>query len=293
MNSQGDKLPQDQYAEVDSLRLRYWTEGQGEDVILLHGLGGSVEDWAVAFDWLNGLFRLWALDLPGSGRSDKSARDYSVSFFVRVILHFMAVQEIERTHVVGLSMGGGIGIALSIQAPRRMHRLVLVNSALLGRRLHPFLHLCALPLLGELLLLPTAKVVERYISWCLADPKRASSEWLAVHKELATLPGAKRAYLATLRSNSGVLGTRRRELQPILSALPGLSPETLIICGERDRFIPKCYARRAAARIPNAVLVSLPDCGHVPHIERPDLFYPLVFSFLKEGKRRMPSRADK
>ena len=283
MISMKDKFPQDQYAKVDGLRLRYWTKGQGEDVLLLHGLGGSVEDWAGAFERLSAQFRLWALDLPGSGRSDTSIHDYSVSLFVRVIIDFMAIHGIKRAHVVGISMGGGIGIALSIQIPVLVQRLVLVDSSLLGRRLHPFLCLCALPLLGELLLYPIPKVVERYISWCLADPRKASSEWIAIRKELATLPGAKQAFLATLRSGTGVLGTRRRVLQPILSALPQLSPETLIVCGKRDRFIPTCYGRQAASRIPNAWFVSFPDCGHVPHIECPNLFYRLLSSFLRKG----------
>lgn len=279
-------FPQDHYAEVHGLRLRYWTKGRGEDALLLHGLGGSVEDWAGAFERLSGDsgdFRLWALELPGSGRSDKQTRGYSVDLFGRIVVGFLDLHGIKQPHIVGVSMGGGIGLALALRLPARVGRLVLVNSALLGRRLHPFLHLCTLPVLGELLLQPTPKVVERYISWCVGDPESAPAEWVSTHKELAMLPGAKQAFLATLRAANSVFGTKKREFQPILSGLPRLSAETLIICGERDRFIPKRYAVRAARRIPHARLVLFSKCGHVPHVECPDRFYSLVAAFLAGG----------
>jgi 4,5:9,10-diseco-3-hydroxy-5,9,17-trioxoandrosta-1(10),2-diene-4-oate hydrolase len=134
-------------------------------------------------------------------------------------------------------------------------------------------------------------VVERYIGWCVASPDNAPSEWVAVHKELAMLPGAKQAFLAVLRAANGVFGTKRRELEPILFALPQLSAETLLICGGKDRFIPTRYSRRAAARMPEARLVVFPDCGHVPHVECPERFYPLVSSFLKGGLGRL-ERSD-
>lgn len=248
-----------------------------------------MEDWDEAFRRLDGNFRLWALDLPGSGRSEKPVHGYSLDFFVQVTLQFLDLKGIARPHIIGVSMGAGIGIALSIQAPARVSCLVLVSPALLGRRLYLFLHLCTIPLLGELFLRPSPTVVERYITWCLANPKKAPSEWVAVHKELASLSGAKRAFLATLRASAGILGMRRHILRPILAALPHLSPEALIICGERDRFIPTEYARKAADRIANAQFISLPDCGHALRAECAPLFYPLVCSFLKG---ETPSRGD-
>jgi len=283
MTAMQGRFPQDHYAEVHGMQLRYWTKGRGEDALLLHGLGGSVEDWASAFERLSEDFRLWALELPGSGRSDKPTRGYSVDFFGRIVVGFLDLYGIEQPHIVGVSMGGGIGLALALRLPARVGRLVLVNSALLGRRLHPFLHLCTLPVLGELLLQPTPKVVERYIGWCVGDPDKAPAEWVSTHKELAKLPGAKQAFLAMQRAANSVFGTKKRELQPILSRLPRLSVETLIICGERDRFIPRRYAVRAARRIPHAQLVVFPDCGHVPHVEFPDRFYTLIATFLAGG----------
>jgi len=276
-------LAHDRFAELHGLRLRYWANGSGKDVLLLHGLGGCLEDWAGAFELFSGDFRLWALELPGSGRSDKPTRGYSVDLFVRIVVSFLDLHGIERAHIVGVSMGGGIGLAFVLRRPSRVDRLVLVNSALLGRRLHPFLHLCTVPVLGELLLQPTPRVVERYIGWCVGDPESAPAEWVSTHKDLATLPGAKQAFLAMLRSANGVFGTKKRELRPILSGLPRLAAETLIICGGKDRFIPTRYSRRAARRIPHARLVVFPECGHVPHVECPERFYSLVATFLTEG----------
>ena len=165
MTAMQRRFPQDYYAEVHGLQLRFWTKGRGRDVLLLHGLGGCLEDWAGAFERLAGDFRLWALELPGSGRSDKPARGYSADLFLGIVVSFLGLHGIERAHIVGVSMGGGIGLALALWRPSRVDRLVLANSALLGRRLHPFLHLCTAPVLGELLLRPPPKVLEHYVGW--------------------------------------------------------------------------------------------------------------------------------
>ncbi len=277
-------LPEDRYAEVGGVRLRYWSQGKGEDVLLLHGLGGSIEDWTGAFEYLGNAFRIWAVELPGCDLSDKPQRGYSINYFVRTVTDFLDIQHVKWTHVIGVSMGGGgIGLVLSSRKTSRVGRLVLVNSALLGRRLHPFLHLCTVPLLGELLLRSTPSMVERYINWCAGNRGNVPSKWVVIHKKLATLPGAKQAFLAILRSANGLLGTTRHELRPVLSALPQFPVETLIIYGGQDRFIPQRYSRRAANRIPKAQLVSFPNCGHIPHIESPERFYPLVSTFLDDG----------
>ena len=275
--------PEDRYAKAAGLRVRYWVGGHGEDVFLYPGLGGSAEDWASAFTELGEGFRVWALDLPGFGRSDKPARGYSLTFFLKIVKAFMDALGIARAHHVGISMGGGIALALAIESPERVHRLVLVNSALLGRRVHPLLHVCTLPPFGELILRPRPAVVERYIVRCLADPRSAPRDWVAVHQALACLPGAQRAFLAVLRCGMGPFGVKRRVLRPILSALPRLSAETLVVTGEKDRFIPQQYSERAASLIPRAQAVVLPGCAHLPHVERPEIFYPMLARFLRHG----------
>jgi len=275
--------PEDRYAKAAGLRVRYWVGGHGEDVFLYPGLGGSAEDWASAFTELGEGFRVWALDLPGFGRSDKPARGYSLTFFLKIVKAFMDALGIARAHHVGISMGGGIALALAIESPERVHRLVLVNSALLGRRVHPLLHVCTLPPFGELILRPRPAVVERYIVRCLADPRSAPRDWVAVHQALACLPGAQRAFLAVLRCGMGPFGVKRRVLRPILSALPRLSAETLVVTGEKDCFIPQRYSERAASLIPRAQAVVLPGCAHLPHVERPEIFYPMLARFLRHG----------
>lgn len=283
MSSNGRAWPEDRYAKVVGLRVRYWTGGHGEDVFLYPGLGGSAEDWASGFVHLGEGFRLWALDLPGFGRSDKPARGYSLAFFLKIVKAFMDALGIVRAHHVGISMGGGIALALAIESPERVHRLVLVNPALLGRRVHPLLHVCALPPFGELILRPRPAVVERYISRCLADPRNAPRDWVAVHQALARLPGAQRAFLAVLRCGMGPFGVKRRILRLILSALPHLRAETLVITGAQDRFIPRRYSERAASLIPRAKAVNLLGCAHLPHVERPEVFYPMLARFLRHG----------
>ena len=83
-------------------------------------------------------------------------------------------------------------------------------------------------------------------------------------------------HLAAVRAQVGLRGQR----EVLLRRLPGLEIPTLVVWGARDRVLPESQARDAAARIRKGSLAVIPDCGHLPHIERPDQFVAALERFL-------------
>ncbi len=111
-----------------------------------------------------------------------------------------------------------------------------------------------------------------------ARPDRVPPEWSEEQYRLSRLPGFSEAVVAALRAQVGPGGQR----EVLLDRLPSLEIPTLVVWGEYDRIFPVSQAREAVARLQRGSLELIPDCGHLPHVERPDLFVAAVERFLAE-----------
>ncbi len=145
--------PEDRHVRVGQINARYWADGnQGSPVILVHGLGGYIENWAPGFATLAAQHQVYAVDLPGHGKTDKpQSISYTIESLSRFIKDFMTALGIEKAHIVGHSLGGAIGTRLVLTQAAAVDRLVLVSSAGLGREIAAMLRIISIPILGELL----------------------------------------------------------------------------------------------------------------------------------------------
>ena len=273
--------PQDQFAKIGQVNTRYWAQGaRGSTVTLLHGLGGSVENWMENIAPLSERHRVHALDMVGFGRSDKPQVPYSADLLVRFVNDFMAEQGIERTSLVGNSMGGLVALQLALLSPEKVDKLVLVASAGLGREITMTLRLISLPFIGEWLSRPSREGAVQVLQACYCDQTLITDEAIDHVYQMYALPGAQEAYLATLRSMCNFWGVRAEILSPILEGLGGIKTPTLIVWGQQDQVLPVNHADVAAKGIRHAQLHVFDPCGHVPQLERPEEFNALVLEFL-------------
>ena len=113
-----------------------------------------------------------------------------------------------------------------------------------------------------------------------ARPGRAPSAWIAEQDRLARLPGFGDATVAVLRSLVGWCG--QRDL--VLGQLGRLTMPALVLWGRDDRIFPACQARVAATLLRRGRLAVIPDCGHLPHVERPDLCADILGRFLARSR---------
>src|SRR4051794_4540319 len=133
----------------------YGGNPDGPAVVLVHGLGGSHLNWDLLAPLLTGQARVFAVDLPGFGRSEPGGRKASVPANVAVLGRFLDEVVQEPVVLVGNSMGGMVSIFAAGERPRSVTGLVLLDPAIPGprRALDPLVALMfavyAVPLLGE------------------------------------------------------------------------------------------------------------------------------------------------
>ena len=113
---------------VNSVQIAFVEEGRGEPVLLLHGLGGSHDDWHLQRRAFAARHRVVAPDLRGFGASGRRV-PFTIQQHARDMLALLSGLGIPRTHVVGLSMGGAVAIEMALAQPAAVASLVLVNTA--------------------------------------------------------------------------------------------------------------------------------------------------------------------
>ena len=275
------QTPETQYTKVGQINTRFWELGNdGSTVLLIHGIGGSLEDWILNADSLAKHHHVYALDLVGYGHSDKPSASYSFTYMAQFIKDFMKAESIDRASLIGHSLGGGISLQFSLQFPSKVEKLVLVGSAGLGKQVTFLLRVLTLPIIGKLLARPSRKGTANFLKECLYDPALVTDELVEFSYSLASLPGAQEALLSTVRTLGNIRGMRKDALHPIVDNLSSITVPTLIFWGQQDRILPVAHAQVAENKIPNSQLQIFDSCGHFPQLERPEEFNSIVLKFL-------------
>lgn len=255
--------------EVDGIGVRMLERGSGRSVLLIHGLGGSIESWSQNIDALSQESRVLALDLPGFGQSDKPKISYTILFYRNFVAKFMESLGINNASIVGSSLGGQIAAELAVTRPALLDRLVLSNPA--GALPRSFR---GSPALRRYMKVTSARSLEEVKRALYAVDKRpVDDSYAKLVFERLSQPNARAAFQSALKESASA-----PRLGPRLSRIH--SP-TLVLWGKEDIMIPAKFAE-PFMRMKNCRVVLLERCGHRPHAERPRVFNSLVSVFLKE-----------
>ncbi len=275
------------FVEADGRRVRVRADGDANlpPVLLLHGIGRSLEDWALQYERLSESHRVIALDVPGFGFSDRPTGPATLPAFALGVAGALdALGETRPLHVVGNSLGGAIALQLLALQPERVASLVLVNSAGFGSEVTLLLRMLAMPVIGPLSTRRTthasARLLERTI---YADPSLATSARIDHAVAIGRQPHAgavMRETAVELATGRGVRPEWRRQLS---AASAQHRRPTLIMWGDRDRVLPAHHLDEARRVFPHAETHLLPGIGHMPQIECPQRFAELVTGFLSRA----------
>src|SRR5260370_7291963 len=108
--------------------------GRGSPVVFIHGLGSSsYMEWRHTLEPTAARHRVFAPDLPGSGRTEKPRARYTIPYFARFVERYIEDRGLRSAVIVGASLGGRIALEVALEQPRLARKLVLVNSLGLGR----------------------------------------------------------------------------------------------------------------------------------------------------------------
>jgi pimeloyl-ACP methyl ester carboxylesterase len=237
-------------------------------VLLLHGLGSSGRDWPLQIPAFATCAPVIAVDLRGHGRSSRGRGRPTVERMADDVVGVLQAVAQAPVHVVGLSLGGCVGLALAIRAPGRVRSLTLVNAFASRPRL-------GWRGLGRLLkrlgLLGTApmRLVAAHVARDMFPRPEQDEIYRAVVESLSR--NTKAAYTAAL------LALIRFDAR---GGLGQVRCPTLIVAGERDVTVPLAAKRRLGHAIASARFLLVPDSGHATNIDQAEIFNRAVLEFI-------------
>ncbi|WP_433292026.1 alpha/beta fold hydrolase [Actinoplanes sp. CA-030573] len=268
------------YVTVRDARIRYHETGDREapPVVLLHGIGRSLEDWSEQHDRLSGDHRVISLDMPGFGLSQRLKESTTLACLAGGVWATLdALGETRPVHLMGNSLGGAVSMQMLVDDPGRVSTLTLVNSAGFGKEVTFALRMLAIPGVGRRLLGRiddyTAPRIERNL---FAERAMVTPERIAMAIKVARQPDFAPVYLEIARALGGFRGIAPRWRSELLPRVARHEKPTLLVWGDRDRILPVAHLAAAREAFPKADWHLFPGTGHMPQIERPDDFAGLV-----------------
>lgn len=267
---------------VKGQRMAYLDVGTGQPVILIHGFGGSMWQWEYQQAALSAHVRLITPDLIGSGLSDKPDLAYDPDQMLDYFVGFMDALQIRQATLVGNSMGAGLAIGMALTRPERVAKLVLigglpanVREKLTSPSIRRALETGApawLVAFGNWLF--GGLMVESVLKEIVHDPALLTPAVIERSNRNRQRPGLIPPLL-TVRDNLPLweAGFAKR--------LKDITHPTLILWGEEDRVFPIAVGEELQRTIKGSTLVRIPNAGHIPQWEQPDLANGAMIEFIR------------
>lgn len=264
-------------------KVNYVHQGEGEPVIMVHGLAASLHDWDDLLPEVSAAgYAGYAPDLLGHGESEKPIRtqEYSVENAYADFSTWIDTLNFGKPMIlVGHSLGGGLSLLYAYRNPERVRALVIIN---------PFYSMGQLPPILQRMFrhqLINTTLIERtpYQLFRFFVDMTSFSNYIG-SRESHILPEHIRYQTALdyKRASSGIYNIPRT-LHHLDLDLSRITQPTLLLWGERDQTLAPSSFPQLAEKLPNLVKAHpFPVCGHVPHQCHPEDFNPHVMEFLSK-----------
>jgi pimeloyl-ACP methyl ester carboxylesterase len=261
------------------MRIRYFEAGEGPPLFLVHGFIVHSGVWSQVIPALAKHFRVIALDLPGSGGSERPREyRYDREAFAETVCDLMAGLDIPRAHIAGHSLGGAVALTLAADHPERVDRLAVINSQCYPFELPVKGRIPLVPIIGEFIFkqLYVRPMFHAYFRDNVFAPgfqyDRAAID--SFYRAFNTPDGRDAAY-RVLRSTVDMVSLGPR--------IAKVRAPALVLWGELDPLFPLDLGMRLARDLPRARLETLPGVGHSPIEERPEAAAALLVRHFLDG----------
>jgi pimeloyl-ACP methyl ester carboxylesterase len=277
--------PDSDFATVNGIQIHYKLAGQGKpELILLHGFASSLYSWREVMPVLTKDYRVMAYDRPGFGLTVRpmtwqSENPYSAEYQVELIIGLMDQLGIQKAVLVGNSAGGAIAMSTAIRYPERVQALVLISPMVYQRGSPSWIRLLSngplMDRLGPLLARRIQAWGRKFGEMAWHDPSKLSDAIWADYTRPLQVENWDRGlwYFTVADQNLNLPGQLVRLRLPVL-----------VIAGDDDRIVPTEQSIRLADELPQAELVVVSACGHVPQEEQPQAFLQAVQAFLEKTR---------
>ena len=256
---------------LDNPKIAIDHAGEGELLVLMHGIGGNRTNWTDQVAAFSKHYRTVAWDARGYGQSDDYEGPLDFNAFARDLLALLDHFGAEKAHICGLSMGGRIAQDFYLHYPERVKTLILVATFSGFKRLEEaerqrFLDLRLRPLVNEG---KEPKDIAPVVAKTLIGPGASPDKFQRLVQSMEALH--KESYVKTIQETT--VYDKALELETV--RVP-----TLLVFGEHDTLTPPAVGRAMHARINDSEFVEVPCSGHLINIEEPAIFNEAVLDFL-------------
>lgn len=270
------KVPK-QLVDINGLKICYLVAGQGPPVVFVHGWPTYSYLWRRQITALAKRFRVYALDLPGFGDSDKPADvAYTLDFYTGILTGFLDANDVDDVRLVCHDLGGPISLLCAVRQPERVAQLVVMDTTAypdLPLMVRLMLPVARLPRLGSAMV--SRRGLRLVLQLGTVQKGVVTDELVeAYDRPYAGDPDARKVLLRILTDQN------LSELTEVAENLDQISAPTLILWTEKDPSAPLSIARRLRADIGGSLLKTIPGCGHFLTEDRPEEVNRLLLEFL-------------
>ena len=272
------------FITLSNIKVHYKIAGKGNHVlVLLHGFGAHVYTWQKVMQPLAENYTVVAYDRTGFGSTSRPMPEvwqgqspYSADSQADQTIALMDALNIEKAILVGSSAGGTVAALSALKYPDRIEGLILVGPAIFKegapRWVIPLLHIPQLNRLGPLFVRKVFdSAFKEMLTLAWHDPSRITQKTINAYKKTLQTGNWDQALWQMALANPALHLKKR---------LDQLRMPVLVISGGDDKLVPQEESQEIAARIPQAVLVIIPNCGHLPQEETPEEFIQEVKTFM-------------
>ena len=245
--------------EAAGWRLNYRRAGKSAGgsetapIVLVHGFGGDLNTWLFNQTDLAETHAVYALDLPGHGRSGKDVGAGDLATLSGALGAFLDALGIGRAHLVGHSLGGAVALELALGRPEAAASLTLIASAGLGPEING-------AYIDGFIAAGRRKEMKAVLQMLFADPQAVGRDMVEEVLRYKRLDGVE----AALRGIAGAVFPGGRQGTVLAGRLSELAQPVQVIRGREDRILPPAQAEGLPA---NVAVTMIENAGHMPQME--------------------------
>jgi esterase len=252
-------------------QLNYKIFGEGEPLIILHGLFGSLDNWVSLARKFGEQFKVYLVDQRNHGLSFHDDT-FNYEVMANDVLEFMSTQGIDKAHLIGHSMGGKTAMEFAVHHPEKVNKLIIAD---IGPKYYPVHHT---QIIKALYAIPVAELSSR----------KEADEIMSL---MINNFGIRQFLLKNLlrdgdafkwKMNLDVIAQNIEEVGKALNQNASYDKETLFIKGGHSDYIVDGDMILINSIFPKAKLETIAEAGHWLHAEKPQEFYQIVISFLSK-----------
>ncbi|WP_353092704.1 alpha/beta hydrolase [Tissierella praeacuta] len=249
--------------DIEGLNLNYIVEGEGKDVLVLHGWGANIDTVLPIVNILKEKFRVHALDLPGFGKSQEPNEPIDSFKYAEIVKKYMDNMKLKNVILIGHSFGGKLSIILGNRYPEMIEKIVLVNSAgLIPKR--------GIKYYTKVYSFKFMKFLYKSFFFWLKNEEMMERFY-------------KRFGSTDYKDSSGVMRkilviVVNENLLPLLSKIEA---PTLLIWGDKDTATPLYMGKIMEKEIRDSGLVVLENTGHFSYLDDYQRFTIILRNFLQ------------